>query len=98
MSGGRMWLVSLAVSVGIFLIIYFTVIKDANDQANEALDNATQTQQELLQNANKQLEDAGSGNAAANKQIEQAQKLTQCLGDAGTDTTAIADCEAQFGG
>jgi hypothetical protein len=37
-SSWKMWLVGLAVSVGIFLVIYFTVIKPTTDSANRAID------------------------------------------------------------
>jgi hypothetical protein len=36
-SSWKMWLVGLAVSVGIFLVIYFTVIKPTTDTANKAI-------------------------------------------------------------
>jgi hypothetical protein len=35
--GGWYWLAGLAVSVGIFAVIYFTVIKPTTDTANKAI-------------------------------------------------------------
>jgi hypothetical protein len=91
----KIWLAGMAVSLGIFLIIYFTVIKDANDQADQALNNATQLEQNALNDANKQLDKA---NQSAGGALSDAEKLTNCIADAGTDTGKIADCQAQFGG
>jgi hypothetical protein len=95
----KLWLASLAVSLGIFLVIYFTVIKDSNDTVNNALQQSEQLQQNALDNANEQLKNASKGApASAKKALSNAQKLTDCVAAAGTDTAAIADCEAQFGG
>jgi predicted PurR-regulated permease PerM len=95
----KIWLVSLAVSLGIFLVIYFTVIKSANDTVDNALQQSQQIQNSALNDANKQL-DKASKNAPASAQgaISQAQKLADCVTAAGTDTSALADCQAQFGG
>jgi hypothetical protein len=35
--GGKYWLAGLLVSVGIFAVIYFTVIKPTTDTANRAI-------------------------------------------------------------
>jgi beta-lactamase regulating signal transducer with metallopeptidase domain len=88
----KLWLAGLAVSVGIFAVIYFTVIKPTTDNANKVLTNS-------LQDANQQLNKAKqqAPNAQAKKELIQVQKLTTCLQDAGTDTSAVADCQAKFG-
>ena len=109
----KIWLAGLAVSLGIFAIIYFTVIQDANDQAdkaleqsNQAIEQGLQQSQQALDQSQQQLDQAengggggaGGGSAAGNasEQIDQAQQLAQCIADAGTDTAAIQDCQAQF--
>jgi hypothetical protein len=91
-SSWKLWLAGLAVSVGIFAVVYFTVIKPTTDNANNALTTS-------LQQANDQLSQAkeNAPTPAAKKQLSQAQKLTACLQDAGTDTSAVADCQAKFG-
>ena len=90
-SSWKLWLAGLAVSVGIFAVLYFTVIKPTTDNANRALSSS-------LENANQQLQNAKeeAPNAQAKKQISEAERLTACLQDAGTDASAIADCQAQF--
>jgi hypothetical protein len=95
----KIWLAGMAVSLGIFLVVYFTVIKDANDTADQALQNATQQEQQLLNNANEELDKASQdAQGAAQGSLSDAEKLTNCIADAGTDTGKIADCQAQFGG
>ncbi|HYU60751.1 MAG TPA: hypothetical protein VEK39_08320 [Solirubrobacterales bacterium] len=105
----KIWLAGLAVSLGIFAIIYFTVIQDANDQAdkaleqsNKAIEQGLQQSQQALDQSQQQLDQQGQnggGGAAgnANEQIDEAQQLTQCISEAGTDTDAIQECQAQFG-
>ena len=90
-SGWKMWLAGLAVSLGIFAVLYFTVIKPTTDTANEAIRTSLQQSQQQLGDAAKNAPDA-----QAKKQLDQAQKLTGCLADAGTDTSKIADCEAKY--
>jgi len=91
-SSWKMWLVGLAVSVGIFLLIYFTVIKPTTDTANDALKTSLQQSQEQL---NQAKQDAPT--PAAKQQLSQAERLTACLQDAGIDTSAVQDCQAEFG-
>ena len=38
----RMWLIGMAVSLGIFLLLYFTVIKPDSNAANQALKSGLQ--------------------------------------------------------
>jgi hypothetical protein len=104
----RMWMVSLAVSVVIFGVIYFTVIRPDNNAANQVLKSATkqgqlavqQTQQALKQ-AQQQASSA-SGQAAAatgavSATVNKTVKLASCVTAAGTDTTKIAACESKYG-
>ena len=89
--GWKIWLLGLAVSVGIFAVLYFTVIKPTTDTANEAVRNSFQQSNDAIQEAK---QDAPPG---ARRQLDQAEKLTACLQDAGIDTGAIQDCQARFG-
>jgi len=91
-SSWKLWLAGLAVSVGIFAVLYFTVIKPTTDNANEALTTSLEHANQQLQNAKKE-----APNAEAKKELSEAQRLTACLQDAGTDTGAVADCQTQFG-
>ena len=93
MSGGwKMWLAGLAVSLGIFAVLYFTVIKPTTDTANDAIRTSLQQSQQQLDEAKKDAPDAQT-----RKQLSQAEKLTGCVADAGTDASAIADCQAKYG-
>jgi len=94
----KFWLASLFVSLGIFAILYFTVIKPTTDTANDAVRTSLEQSNEQLNQAQQQLKDVPGSTAGAQKQLSDAEQLTQCLSDAGTDTAAIAGCNAQFGG
>jgi F0F1-type ATP synthase membrane subunit b/b' len=96
----RMYLIGLAVSLGIFLVIYFTVIKSSTDTANKAIQTGLEQTQQGLDQAQKQLNQSGGGvnTAKANQELDSAQALAQCLTTAGTDTDAVAACQSQFGG
>jgi len=87
----KLWLAGLAVSLGIFAVLYFTVIKPTTDNANRALTSS-------LHQANRQLNRAQNDapTQQAKKELDQAQKLTACLADAGTDTGKVADCQAKY--
>jgi type II secretory pathway component PulM len=89
--GWKYWLAGLAVSVGIFAVLYFTVIKPTTDTANDAIRTSLQQSQQQLNQAKQQAPDAQS-----KKQISQAQKLTACLADAGTDVSKVQDCQAKY--
>ncbi len=96
----KMWLAGLAVSAGIFLVVYFTVIKPATDTANKAVSTGLQQEQQALQRSQQQLNQAKqqAPTAKAKQELDNAAKLTQCIQAAGTDTTKIQDCQTQFGG
>jgi F0F1-type ATP synthase membrane subunit b/b' len=89
--GGKYWLAGLLVSVGIFAVIYFTVIKPTTDTANDVLRTSLQQSQQQLNEAKKSAPDAQS-----KKELSQAEKLTACLQDAGTDVSKVQDCQAKF--
>jgi hypothetical protein len=96
----------LALSAAIFLILYFTVIKPSTDNANDAVKSGEKQTQQLLNNATKQTNSAtkklkSSGvkiPANANKAVDKAKKLADCLVAAGTDVTKVQSCQAEFGG
>lgn len=93
--GGGGWKIGLAgllVTVGIFAVIYFTVIKPTTDTANEAVRRSFQQSEDQLSKAKRDAPTPGT-----RKQLAQAEKLTGCLQDAGIDTSAIQDCQARFG-
>jgi len=89
--GGWYWLAGLAVSVGIFAVLYFTVIKPTTDTANRALNQSLHQAHQQLHQAQKQAPDAQS-----KKELSQASKLTACLQDAGTDVGKVQDCQAKY--
>ena len=85
----RMWLVGLAVSLGIFLVIYFTVVKPNTDNANKLVNNALTQEQNAF----------GTTPGTAGGATSNAQKLQDCLASvAPTDTNAVAACESKYGG
>jgi F0F1-type ATP synthase membrane subunit b/b' len=89
--GGRYWLAGLAVSVGIFAVLYFTVIKPTTDTANNAITTSLNQAQQQLDQAKQNAPDAQT-----RQQLSQAEKLTACLQDAGTDVSKVQDCQAEF--
>lgn len=89
--GWKYWLAGLAVSVGIFAVLYFTVIKPTTDTANDAIRTSLNQAQQQLNNAKNNAPDAQS-----KKQLSQAEKLTACLQDAGTDISKVQDCQAKY--
>jgi len=89
--GWKYWFAGLVVSVGIFAVIYFTVIKPTTDTANRALNQSLHQAHQQFQQAEKQAPDAQS-----KQELSQAEKLTACLQDAGTDVSKVQDCQAEF--
>ena len=89
--GWKYWFAGLAVSVGIFAVLYFTVIKPTTDTANDAIRTSLNQAQQQLNQAQKNAPDAQS-----KKQLSQAEKLTACLQDAGTDVSKVQDCQAKY--
>jgi F0F1-type ATP synthase membrane subunit b/b' len=97
----RVWLIGMAVSLGIFLLVYFTVIQPSTNTANQAIKTGLQQSQQALNQAQQQLRSAGATAAGTSTQAQQAlnnaQKLTSCVAAAGTDVTKVAACQSQFG-
>jgi hypothetical protein len=81
----RIALLSLAVSVGIFLIIYFTVIKSDQNTANNAIRQSEQQAQKVVGQA------AKSGGVPAG-----VTNLVNCIAAAGTNTSELQACRAKF--
>src|SRR3954453_9121522 len=82
-------LASLAVSLAIFGILYFTVIKPSSDTANATLRNATQQTNQAVKQVAKQTGGAGPSSV---------KKLTACMAAAGADTGKIQSCQLKYGG
>jgi fructose-1-phosphate kinase PfkB-like protein len=98
----RMWFVSAAISLILFLVVYFTVIKPDNNAAQQALRTGLQQSQQVINQAQKQLKASGASSSAvgsqAQTQLSRAAKLTACVQAAGTDTGKITACQSKFGG
>jgi hypothetical protein len=106
----RMWLAGLAVSLIIFGVLYFTVIKPDNDSANAAVKSGLQQSEQVIKQTQKQVKSAenqtGSAGSKAdkqankqvNQQLDDASKLTSCLAAAGTNTSKVASCQSKYGG
>ena len=99
----RIALAAMAVSVGIFLVLLFTVILPSQNTANQAV----QQGQSLLHQAAKQLQGASqqatssggsSGTSStASHELSRAAKLANCVAAAGTDTGKIMACQTKYG-
>jgi hypothetical protein len=97
----RLWTISMAVSLLIFAVLYFTVIRPDNNTANQAVKSGLQQSQQVINQAQKQLKDAGGpSNAVTRKgtqELNKAAQLTSCVASAGTDPSKIQACQAKFG-
>ena len=78
-------LLALAVSAGIFLILYFAVIKPDNNAANNALTQSERQAQQVVNQAAK----TGAVPAGVTN-------LVGCIAAAGTNTGQIQACQAKF--
>ena len=85
-SSGRWWIASAAVSLIIFLIVYFTIIKPDNNAANAALRSGEQQVQQALNNAS----------ASGLKIPAGVTNLTNCIAAAGTNAGELQACAAEF--
>jgi hypothetical protein len=100
----RLWWVGMAVSVIIFAVVYFTVIRPDNNAANQAVQTGLKQTQQVIKQAQQAVSSgaAAGGQASAvtqqgQKALNKAAKLTTCLTTAGTDTSKISACQTQFG-
>jgi Tfp pilus assembly protein FimV len=64
-NSGRMWLAGMAVSLAIFGVLFFTVIKPSSDTANQAMKSGMQETQKILDQTGKQLNAVGGQAATA---------------------------------
>jgi flagellar biosynthesis/type III secretory pathway M-ring protein FliF/YscJ len=86
LSSGRWWLASAAVSLIIFLIVYFTVIRPDNNTANQ-----------LLRSGEQQVQQAVNSAKASGAQVPAGvTNLANCIAAAGTDTSKIEACQSKF--
>ena len=104
-----MWFAYSAVSLVLFLIVYFAVIRPDQNTANQAVRTGLQQSQQVINQAKKQLStagaQAGSANGAAKsainksqKVLDKVQKLTACVASAATDASKLSACQAKYGG
>jgi hypothetical protein len=97
----RMWMIGMAVSLAIFGLVYFTVIKPSADTANQAVKSGLQQSQQVLNQEQKQLGQAGAVGGtiagAAQQQLGKASKLASCMTAAGTDLGSVQACQSKYG-
>ena len=104
----RLWMAGMAVSLAIFGVVFFTVIKPSSDTANQAIKSGLQQSQQAINQAQKQLGSAssqassaagqaGSVATSAQQQLSKASKLTACISQAGTDVAKVSACQVKFG-
>jgi hypothetical protein len=96
-----MWYVGTLVSLAIFALVYFTVIRPSTETANQAIKTGLQQSQQVINQTQKQLGSAaaaaGATSSQAQKALGNAQKLTACVAAAGTNVSAIGSCHTKFG-
>ena len=104
----RMWAIGMFVSLAIFGVLYFTVIKPSSDTANQAVKTGLQQSQQALSQAQQQVSSATGAASGANgtqvkaatgqvaSALSNAQKLTACVSAAGTDATQLQACQVKF--
>jgi hypothetical protein len=66
----KLWMVGMAASLAIFLVLFFTVIKPSSDTANQAVKSGLQQSQQVLNQAQKQITNAGGANSSVTKQAK----------------------------
>jgi hypothetical protein len=81
-------LISLAVTLGIFLIIYFAVIRPDNNTANNAIKQSNAQVKQVEQQAAKAAKQSGVPAGVQN--------LTACIAAAGTNAGELQACAAKF--
>jgi hypothetical protein len=88
-------LISGIITLIILAIVYFAVIKPAQNTTNQVLSNANQQEQQALSTSSLQLKQAQQqvgGNPSAQKALTHAQQVEACVAAAGTDPTKLAAC------
>jgi flagellar biosynthesis/type III secretory pathway M-ring protein FliF/YscJ len=92
-------LIALGVTLAIFLLMYFTVIKPSSDTANQAVRTGEQQVQQAINQANQQTKGAvpkSGSNVAGVAVPKSVSTLTSCLASAGTDVAKVQACDAKF--
>jgi hypothetical protein len=89
----RYYLLSLAVSVGIFLVLYFTVIKPDQSAANKAFQQGQAQIQQGERQVQQSLNQAAQSGATIPAGVT---TLTSCIAAAGTDASQLQACAAHF--
>ncbi len=101
----RLWLVGMAVSLIIFGVVYLTVIRPDQNTANHLAKQSEQVigaglkqSQQAINQAQQQVSSTGgAAGANASQTLSKAAKLTACISAAGTDTSKLQACQAQYG-
>jgi hypothetical protein len=89
----RMWMVGMAVSVGIFLVVYFTAIQPSTNAANQAISTGLKQTQQALNQAQQQL--SGAAQQASGQSSPAASAATQVKAPAGQTGAAIPSQASQ---
>ncbi len=87
-------IIALVVTLAIVAIIYFAVIKPNNDNANNAVNNAVKTTQQLEKQAASQVSQAAKSSGGAIP--AGVTNLVSCIAAAGTNVSEIQACKAKF--
>jgi hypothetical protein len=85
-SSGRWWIASAAVSLIIFLIVYFTIIKPDQNTANQALRAGEQQVQQAV----------NSATSSGLKVPAGVTNLANCIAAAGANTGELQACAAKY--
>ena len=96
----RTALIGAVLSLIIFAVVYFTVIKPDNNAAQQALRTGLNQSQQVLNQAKSAVSQSGAPASVSKKvqaTINSAGKLASCVQAAGTDVSAISNCQAKFG-
>jgi type II secretory pathway component PulM len=97
----RTAIIGSIVSLIIFGVVYFTVIKPNSDTANQAIRTGLQQSQQALNQAKSSLSQSGvpsSVSKQAQTALSNASKLASCVQAAGTDVSALSACQAKYHG
>ncbi len=85
----RARIVLALIPIILFLIVYFTVIRPDQNTANQVLTQGLQQVQAGEKQANQQVQSDNSAPASV-------KNLTACIAAAGTNTTALQQCQAKY--
>jgi hypothetical protein len=97
----RTAIVGGVISLIIFAVVYFAVIKPSSDTANQAIKTGLQQSQQALNQAKTSLSQSGvpaSVSHQAQTALSNASKLGACVQAAGTDVSALSSCQVKYQG